>query len=341
MSPAPCPPTRTASLGCGSLVLRLLAPFLLVAVWCATPSDARADGCAGCPTPTLEDLQKVPGFKLEKRPTGPRTYRRDYYALDEGECGATLDAPPDITIEDAWLALRASGEVWSCPHSKSVDTIVVEAAASDSTAWSFKVRISADLGPVGAAFKREVEMGNTTGRTVTEVTRISKTITPTYCHRIQWRAYFQVAKVKATGMFTFRQHWAWWTKNLTTGSTQVHAKGDVYMECGSGRLEMERQAPIAGHFELSQSSCGGPECGHVVSKQLGMYPPWPPPAGEPQEEEVELPGADDAAPSDAKPTPDTEEGDTPEGEPSSKPTSSADLGEAPTGPAIDPHETTP
>lgn len=358
----PPPPYRCRRL------LRLFLPILLLCLALASAAPAHAGGCDGCPAPSLTDLQKDPGFKLTNRPTWWGGVKPDHYYLSKGACNATIDGPPDIEVLDSWLALRATGEVWHCPHSKSVDTITVESSASDSTEWSFAVKLSSELGSVGASFKREVEMGNTTGTTVTEVTRISKTITPTFCHRITWKAYFQVAKVKAKGTFTFKQHWAWWTKNTTTGSSKVHASGDIYMDCGSGELELTRKAPISGHFDLSQRGCDGPECAHVVSKHVGLFPPWPGPDA-PDEPDApdgddddddgddEPRGADAPATSSDDPPPSPDEPDSPSpGEPDSAPSdeapvdaepsddgpqSSADLGDAPTGPATDPLEPSP
>lgn len=237
------------------------------------------------------------------------------------------------------------GRSLELPHSKSVDTITVESAASDSTEWSFSVTLSSELGPVGASFKREVEMGNTTGTTVTEVTRISKSITPTPCHRITWKAYFQVAKVKATGDFQFKQRWAWWTKNTTTDSSTVHASGDIWMDCGSGTLELQRKAPISGHFDLSQRACDDPECAHVVAKHVGMFPPWPPLLGpEEEDDEDDKPaGGDTPATSSGdtptppdepdEPAPDAPSADEPSAdEPSTSPDAPASDGPSPDGP---------
>ncbi len=357
MPQPPSAPRPTEVHGCGRLVLRLLTPLLLACTWLAAPPAALADGCAGCPSPSLSDLQGAPGFGLASRKDFLGRSKQDYYILDKGECEAHIQGIPVITIEDTWLALRASGEVWNCPHSKSSDTITVEAASSDSTEWSFTVTLGSELGPVGATLKREIQMGRTTGSTVTEVTRVSKTITPTFCHRIQWDAYFVVAKVKAVGHYAFKQRWAWWTKNTVTGSTQVHASGDVYMDCGSGSLVLTRKAPLAGHFELTRRGCDGPECVHITPKRLGMFPPWVPPGGALPDAEPADDAPLDETPGDTPeevpeeeagtaPEPATSSGDSTEPESprepeasaptATAPPSSADLGEAPTGSAADP-----
>lgn len=335
------------------LMLLLLLPCLAVLL---PTTLAHAGGCDGCPDPTREQLEAQPGFKIEYRPMlGRAGGRPDDVYTDAGACNATMVGTPDVQIDDGWLVLRGQGEVWHCPHSKSTDTITIETHASDKTEWKFSVKLSAELGGVGATVKSEVESGRTTGRTVTEVTRVSKTIAPSFCHRILWRGHFEVVRLKASANYRFTRTWAWWTKNVTTGP-KVHASGRMLITCGSGRLEMERIAPISGHFELVQRGCDDEACANVVHKHLGMFPPWTKPCGpkdegEESEEprEPEEPAEEDLAEEDAAPSTDPDEDDAkprpdePNDEPSpkeedglTKPDSSAELPPPPTGPLPDP-----
>ncbi len=344
------------------LTLLLLIPCLAAALL-APP--ARAGGCEGCPAPSLEQLQAQPGFKIEFRPVGSKEGFPDFVYTDAGACNASMVGTPDVQIDDGWLVLRGQGEVWHCPHSKSIDTITIETRASDRTEWSFSTKLSTELGVVGASMKAEVQAGRTTGRAVTEVTTVSKTIAPSYCHRILWRGLFEVVRLKATAEYRFTRTWAWWTKNVTTGA-KVHASGKMQVACGSGRLEMERTAPISGHFELVQRGCDDEGCGHVVQKQLGLFPPWTPPhkpkgsgdepeeprepadpAEEPAEDDPEEPAEDDGEaaesteqddePLEDGPTEDPTDAPLPGGEnPPPKADSSAKLPPPPTGPLPDP-----
>jgi len=260
--------------GRASPVLRLLFLLLATLLLAAAPTPAHADGCTNCPRPTLADLQAQPGFVLEDRPGSPGHVRPDTYYVDRGQCVTTSTGTPVVTRGYTWLVLRGSGEVWHCPHSKSVDAITVESSVSDSSEWSFTVKIAAEFRAFAAKIKAEVEAGRTTGVTITEVTSITKTITPAWCHRITWEGWFEVGTFKAETKITTQQRFAWWTKNLTTGD-KVHAKGSIWKLCGSQDVVLSRRAPIAGYFALRQRGCADPECYHVCLKYLGYFPLLP------------------------------------------------------------------
>ncbi|MCA9315563.1 MAG: hypothetical protein KDB73_08725, partial [Planctomycetes bacterium] len=74
------------------------------------------------------------------------------------------------------------------------------------------------------------------------------------------------------------RRWAWWTKNVATGSS-VHAHGEMWVTCESGELVLWRRAPIAGIFHLSQRPCVDPTCAGLTPRDLGWFPepPSPPP----------------------------------------------------------------
>jgi hypothetical protein len=309
-------------------------PFVLFAAVAAVPREARADGCEGCSGPTVAHLQQTAGLKLERRGDRLIGYARDYLLTDAGECTATLTAPPTVTRECAWLVERGRGEVWHCPHSKSKDTITIEASRTDSTRWTLKVTSAVKLKAVVAQAMLEVENGRSEGVAIREVTRVSKTITPGYCRRIRWLGYFEVGKFTAEATFKFTQRWAWWTKNRKTGA-KVHQSGDVHMDCGTGAVELGRQAPIAGYFDLTQGACEASKCGSVVAKHLGFFPPLPPYLPDPHADDPPAPKVveDDDEPEvphePMDPPPSSDELGDP-------PAASDDLGDPPTGPLPDP-----
>jgi hypothetical protein len=309
----PCRPPGAATLG----ILLLAGALPLVAA-----AALHASNCTGCPPPSMATLQAQPGFTLAVRtsPSDPDEVATDQVHLDAGECVTELAGPPNVVRIASWLALRGEGEVWHCPHSRSQDTITVQAAASDSTSWELSGSIGFKLGDVAEAITAELSRGNTTGTTITEVTSVSKTIVPGYCHRIRWAGYFEVATFKATAEVKFSQRWAWWTKNATTGST-VHAKGDVWVSCGTGTVELGRMAPIAGYFSLSQRGCTDGACIGVVPKHLGFFPELPPHLGGSSADEPEPPTTGTAS------DPATEGPDVPD---------SGGLDDPPTGPLPDP-----
>ena len=282
---------------------------------------AEAAGCDGCPGPTVRDLRSDPAFVLRLRYGHLGQPFSDYYELDRGECHATAKGRPEVKRLRSWLVLRGQGEVWNCPHSKSEDSITIVTQEADSTAWSLKTKVGAEMKTAVAKLKVEVEAGRTGGVTITEVTKVTKTISPGYCRRIAWQGWFEVGEFEATGEFEFRQRWAWWTKNPTTGD-KVHAAGDVWVACGSSSIVLDRKAPVSGHFDLNQRGCSHPRCQKVLSKHLGWFPPLPPHLPDPNEPDT--PDEDEDEPF----TPDlpaTNEDPLPD-----------DLGEPPTGPLPDP-----
>lgn len=329
-APSQLAPLRRAAL--------LTVPLLLLTALVAAPLPAHAAGCDTCPEPSLAQLAAEPGFTLKERPDGQGGKVRDTYYVDAGECTGTLTAKPVITRLSAWLVLRGKGEVWNCPPSKSTDAITVTTSASDSTAWSLKTKLGAKLKGPGAELIAEVEAGITTGVTITEVTTVTKTITPAYCHRVGWEGWFEVGEFQAKGTFVFTQRFAWWTKNAATGAT-VHAKGDYHQTCGTSDIELGRHAPIAGYFDLTQRGCTEPECSGVKTQRLGFFPELPPYLEDPKpdesddEESANDPDGDD--PDGDEPGSDDPDGNDPDGgEPDTS--NPDDLGEPPTGPLPDP-----
>ena len=307
-------------------LLRALAPLLMLALLITSAPPAFADGCGGCKGPTLTDLQGESDFQIRVRFGWLGLMYPDYYKTDRGECVSKAAGKPVITRLRTWLVLRGQGEVWDCPHSKSADTITITTSEADSTSWTLKAMVGVELSGVGSKVKAQVEKGQTTGVTIVEVTSVSKTITPGWCHRVAWAGYFEVAEFQATAAFTHRQRWAWWTKNTTTGAT-VHASGDIWMNCGSTTVTLTREAPISGYFDLSQKGCADARCYYVVEKHLGLYPELPPYLLPPSPSSNDDPNAT------------SDEGDTnPDtgDEPSGEPLSSGELGEPPTGPLPNP-----
>ena len=351
------------------------ASLLLIActLVAGLPPAAEAGGCDGCPGPTVLDLRADPSFRLPARPGMYGIPVRDTYFLDRGACHASATGLPIVRRLRSWLVLRGAGEVWNCPHSKSEDTITITSQQSDSTEWTLKTKVGVELKAPAASLKAEVEAGKSEGVTITEVTQVSKTISPGYCRRITWTGWFEVGEFEATGEFVFRQRWAWWTKNATTGD-KVHAKGDIWIECGTHTLVMDRKAPLSGHFELSQRGCDDPACAGIHERHLGWYPPLPPylpdpgrpepgpsddtvPDDDPEPDENPVPDENPAPDEEPEPDRNPEPDATPDEDPLSEEdrqreeggdvpldsnpddgVSSGELGEAPTGPLPNPLE---
>ena len=271
---------------------RLPATLIAILALLLAGDLAFGDDCANCERPTLEELEKeAEGFVLETRPAGFGQVQKDHYLLDKGECVSAPDGPPEVRRLGGVLVLRGQGEVWNCPHSKSVDKITVQREKSDSTSWSFTAMVSLKLKSLAAEFKAQVEAGKTKGETIVEITSISKTITPSYCHRIQWKAFFDVSTYEAKGKISAKQRWAWWTKNRYGGVATVFAKGDYWKVCKSGEFTMQRMAPISGYFQLSQKGCADPSCKTVVTQQLGFFPELPPGLKLPDDDPLPVPPA--------------------------------------------------
>jgi len=307
------PPARRAG---GHLLVPLLTLLGGLLWFGAQAPVARADGCEDCAAPTVADVQAQTGVKLKTRPGifGPA---RDTMEMDAGDCSAQMVAPPEITRLRSWLVLRAMGEVFNCPSVKSSAAVVAETRQSDSSSWSLAVKGSFKLKGLVAEVSAEISTGQTTGVTITEVTRVTQTLQAGSCRRIPWRAYFEVGEFRATAEFAYTQTWAWWTKNATTGAS-VHAKGTIQVDCGSAEVTLQRKAPVAGYFELSQGACGDPECGPRADQYLGFFPRLPP--------YLPDPGT----------TPKSAGDDGGSGDGASSVRSSDELGGAPSGPLPDP-----
>ena len=174
------------------------------------------------------------------------------------------------------LRLRGMGEVWNCPHSSSASTITATAAAEDTKSWSVTNSFGTKLGGFGAALESKLVVMVAGATSITKVTTISATLQAAWCHRIPWQAFFDVAKYEAEVDYEVVRRFAWWTKNRMTGD-RVRRHGEIWIPCGSGTASLGAQAPIAGHFQLSQRACNDPACRSVTSKDLGFFPPLPVP----------------------------------------------------------------
>lgn len=247
----------------------LLALALLVA-----PPAAQAS-CEDCPGPTWAELRAQPGFVMVIR-RGPYGALLDYLEVDGGECRVVLEDTPTIRKTGSWLVLRATGEVWNCPHSASTDRVVIETREGDSTDWTLSGTVAAELDAVVASVRAQLEAGISRGASITEVTRVEKTITAAWCRRIPWEGYFEIARYEAVAHGRVERRYAWWTKNLNTGSV-VHVHGEMWVHCTSGEILLWRRAAIAGFFHLSEASCKDPACAPLTPRDLGWFPDPPPP----------------------------------------------------------------
>lgn len=266
--PLPRPHASVPTRARGGFAARAALVLGLVAL----PAAAYAD-CGSCPPPSAAELAAQPGFAIQTRSAPPPFGRpvRDHVEMDGGECRATIDGAITVEKTNAWLALRATGEVWNCPHSSSDDKVVIEVRNGDSSGWSLNGAVSAEAQVLVASVKAQIAAGQTTGASVVEVTRVEKTIRAKMCNRIPWKGYFEIATYVARAPIRIERRWAWWTKNASTGA-RVHAKGSVWVYCGTEEMVLDRQAPISGVFHLRRKACSDPECKSFPPEDLGWFP---------------------------------------------------------------------
>ncbi len=253
-------------------------------LFCALAAPAHAGGCDDCGEPSLTDLEAQDGFELHQRPTGwvpplPMVLT-DYVEVDAGECFSTQLNEPVVYKLNAYLALRGTGEVWDCPNSMSNDKIIAETRVEDSTGWELSGTVEVKLKSPAAEFKASITSSVSGSASIAEVTRVEKQINAGWCRRAPWKAYFEVATFEVKGDFSFKQRFAWWTKNTSTGD-KVHAKGHVYKECGSATFVLQRRAPISSYIHLSYNRCQSAECDAVAVGDPTFHPPLPPYLKEP------------------------------------------------------------
>jgi len=295
-------------------------------------AEARGDVCSECGPPTLEDLQKDPAFKLEKRGLGAL----DEVHLHGGECRIELVGAPVIAKKQSWLVLRGQGAVWNCPSSTASDTMTATVTQSDRKEWSFSVSSSASAAVLGVGLSAEVIATVSEASEVQEVTSISKQMSAKFCRVIAWKGYFEVADYEADVTFKVERRFAWWTKNVFSGDT-VHRSGEIWLACGAHEATLDMRAPIAGYFRLHQTPCPDPECKTIPAVELGWFPPLPkglqPPITPGEGDEEATPEEDEPAAPKDDPQPDPSEDEDPP--------SSDELGDPPTAPVPAPAPQTP
>jgi hypothetical protein len=252
-----------------------LAPAVLALCLLGGAGAAGAFECENCREPTSEEIANAPGYVRESHGEDP-----DTVSISGGECELRITSDPIVRRENSWLVLRAAGEVFHCPSVSSSDKVSAETAAEDSTTWALAngVELGLSIGDqraLSASFKLKLESGETGGVRIVEVTRIEKTLTAAWCHRVQWWAYFEVGHFSCDADYVIERRYAWWTKNDDTDE-KVHRKGNIWVVCDSGTARFQRRAPIAGFFDLTQRGCDDPECDGVAARDLGWFPPLPP-----------------------------------------------------------------
>lgn len=262
------PPVRPGAAAVLALLVLFLGPNL---------PRASAGECIGCDAPALNDIMAAEGVTLALRHPEPPLDEivgpaRDYMEIDAGDCEFHVSGPEEAEQVASWLVLRAYGEVWNCPHSKSSSTISASVTTDDRSEWSVSGKVSAglDLGVVKAG----AELARTDGgsRGISETADLTTSITAQACRRIPWIAYLRVARFRIDMTITMVQPYAWWTKNAHTGST-VHQKGTYEQVCLSATVPFERKAPLAWHVRLAEYPCA--DCAGFPPKDLGWFPKLP------------------------------------------------------------------
>ena len=255
--------------------LNVMALMLLLAIGLAPPAEAGE--CIGCPSPAVSDVIAEAEIPLQRREAPPPwdaliEPARDYVEMDAGDCFFKLSGGDDAELIRSWLVLRAYGEVWNCPHSKSTSTISASVAAEDRTSWS--VAESGEVGLNLGVIKAGHALNSTNGgsRGITETTDLSTTITAQACRRIPWLAYLRVGRYKVEIRVAMIQPYKWWTKNSNTGA-KVHSSGTYEQECAAITAPFERTAPMAWHLRLAEYPCA--DCSGIAPKDLGWFPKLP------------------------------------------------------------------
>ncbi len=252
------------------LALALLALFLSLSL---PARAARGDVCSDCAPPSDAVLAAQPGFVLETREGffGPK---RDYVEIDGGECSVSIVGDFDIEKKSSYLVLRGAGTAWNCPHSKACDTVTASISAADIKEWSLTTGASIGGSVLGVSLSAQFSTRVGQKAEIRVTTTVSKLICPTYCHVIDWSAFFEVATYEADVDYEVTRRWAWWTKNVYTGG-DVHHMGEVFTSCGTGTATFQCQEPILGYFHLLDRGCDGTECGYIAPQDLRWFPPLP------------------------------------------------------------------
>ncbi|MDJ0973395.1 MAG: hypothetical protein QNJ98_02965 [Planctomycetota bacterium] len=251
--------------------------FVVLCLGPAAP-PALAGECIGCPEPSVSEIVAAENVTLASRSPEPPFdlwggASRDYMEMDAGDCEFNVTGPEEADRVATWLVLRAYGEVWNCPHSKSSSTISASVTHEDRSDWSLAATVSAGL-ELGV-LKAGAELTETNGgsRGIKETSDLSTTLTAQACRRIPWLAYLRVARYRIEMTVTMVQPYAWWTKNDNTGA-KVHQKGTYEVECLSVDIPFQRKAPLAWHLHLASYPCEG--CSSEPPKDEGWFPKLPP-----------------------------------------------------------------
>ncbi len=228
-----------------------IALVLVATVALAPGGEARGDACSECGPPTLAELGSHPDFQLDTRHGS-----KDYVETDGGECTFKIEGEPTMKKTGSWLILRGTGEVWNCPFGSSEDTMTATTSESDSSGWTLSASAKVSLKSLGTGVETTVTAAVNQSCTIQEVTSISKKLKAAYCHRIPWKAYFEVATYEAQVEYTLSRRFAWWTKNVRTGHV-VHRHGEVWIVCETGTATLDAEAPISWRFPPVQGPVPG------------------------------------------------------------------------------------
>ena len=236
-----------------------------------SPAPAQADTCSECPEPAEAELVAASGYAASD--IGGMFGK--WLTFAAGECSLTI-APAgkrQLGIELFW---SAKGEAWNCPDSSSDSTIRVDLGDMKSFRWNMSatggLKLGADdLGSVLAS----VTSGDEVGQAQRVAAGIQQTIHAKDCHRVEWAAYYFVAKIEADVDVTVTRRYHWWVKESSFAS-KVLASGDVSVTCGAGRMSAGRLEPISAHVALFDRRCSNcldtPQFGY-----RGFFPPLPEP----------------------------------------------------------------
>lgn len=276
LPPAPAPAGRPGRPRLRVAVLLLLA---LVAAPLVLAAPAHADDCAGCAEPTVESLTADGGLKLQNRRGEAWWFEegaRDYLCVDAGECSTVIEPTGVQQIRNANLRLRGSSVAMTCPWGNVTGAMIFRTQQSDNTSWSVSFSMSGEFGtPLSKfSYKSEAKFGQST--TVTRVTEHRVNATAQYCHVLSVAAYFLIQDIDVPAVATRTRHYAWWTKNATTGSA-VHQRGNVYVPCSSEPVTLTTRASVSVHVNTVVTICPwGCDGVSVTQGSTGLLPPPPP-----------------------------------------------------------------
>ena len=229
---------------------------------------ARADTCSECPEPAFESLTAAAGVSPSAVVGGLVSL-----ATDAGECRYTV-TPPLRKLDGVVVVWDAEGMAFNCPFGTADSELKIEIGDTASYSWTVSasggLKLSAGAAAeVSGSFGRTDELSH--ARSVTA--SVTNPIRAASGHKLHWHAYYFAGRWSATAEVVVERRWAWWTK-ASTFSSEVLARGDIWMACGNGAVAGRRLEALAVCIALEDFACAN--VAGVDGTFIGWFPPPPP-----------------------------------------------------------------